>query len=354
MSKRPFPFKITIDDKISFARNLALLLKSGINLTESLVILKETSKSKSLKYILESIIIDIEKGQFFSNALSKFRDKLDDFFISVIEVGERTGKLIENLERISLELKKIQKLKSKMITFFIYPAFIITTMIGIMIIVIYFLFPKLLPIFQNLNVELPFATKIFLKTSTFLLDNGFYLLIAFIFLIFLFPFFMKIYRFRYLFHFFLLHTPIISRIIIKYNLSSFFRNFALLLESGLPVGEALKITSESINNLVYKKIIFSGVDFIMKGHSLQEFLLLNKSYFPYNFIQMIGIGEKSGNLVMTLFYLTQSLDEEIDTDLERFINLLEPLILVTIAALVGFIAYSIITPIYEISDKLQK
>ncbi len=97
MSKKPFIFRITIGDKINFSRNLALLLKSGINLSEALLILKESTYSTSLKYILENIIEDIEKGQFLANSLEKFSDKLDNFFISVIKVGEYTGKLVENL-----------------------------------------------------------------------------------------------------------------------------------------------------------------------------------------------------------------------------------------------------------------
>jgi type IV pilus assembly protein PilC len=105
---------------------------------------------------------------------------------------------------------------------------------------------------------------------------------------------------------------------------------------------------------VYEKLIYDAADFVIKGHSLGEVLNKNLKYFPYNFVQMIIIGERSGNLISTLLYLTENLDEEIDTDLERFMNAIEPIILITIAIIVGFTAYSIIIPIYEISNKLQK
>jgi type IV pilus assembly protein PilC len=354
MNKKPFIFRVSLSDKISFARNLALLLKSGISLPQSLEILKESSKSPSLKYILENVIKDVEKGQFLGNSLDKFSNKFDNFFVSIVKVGEYTGKLIENLERIAVEFRKIEKLRNKMISALIYPAFIIGTMIVIMIAVIYFLFPKLFPIFESLNVKLPLATRIFLKTSSFLLDYGIYIFLFIAIFFASFPLLLRFKKIKYLFHFIILHIPPFSIIIKKYTLTRFFRNLALLLESGIPIAEALKISSENVGNLVYEKIIYNAADFVSKGHSIGEFLNNNKKYFPYNFIQMIVIGEKSGNLINTLLYLTENLDEEIDTDLERFMSLIEPIILVTIALIVAFTAYSIITPIYEISNKLQK
>lgn len=354
MSKKPFIFRVTLGDKINFSRNLALLLKSGISLSEALVILKESSRSPSLKYILENIIHDIERGQFLANALEKFKDKLDNFFISIIKVGEYTGKLTENLERLAIEFRKIEKLRSKVITSLIYPAFIIGTMLLIVILVVYFLFPKLLPVFQNLGVELPLTTKIFLTVSLFLLNYGSYLFLSFLILIFSFPFLLKIKKFKYFFHFLLVNLPLLSNLIRKYALAEFSRNLGLLLESGLPIVEALKLSGESLNNLIYQQIIFESVEFIAKGHSLGEFFQKHQKYFPYNFIQMVIIGEKTGNLANTLFYLAENYDEELDIDLERFVNSLEPLILILIAGAVGFIALSVITPIYEITNKLSR
>jgi len=354
MSKKPFIFRISLKDKINFARNLALLLKSGINLLQSLEIIKNSSRSPSLQYILENTIKDLERGKFLGDSLEKFSDKFDDFFISIIKVGEDTGKLIENLERIAIEFKKIEKLKNKMITSLVYPAFIVGIMIVIMIAVVYFIFPKLLPVFENLNVKLPLTTRIFLEISSFILNYGIYLFLSLALFFASFPFFLRFKKIKYFSNFIILHLPVVSTIVKEYVLNRFFRNLALLLESGVPIAEAIKITAESIDNLVYKKIIYDAIDFVVEGHSLGEFLNKNLKYFPYGFVQMINIGEKSGTLINTLLYLTENLDEEIDTDLERFMNLLEPFILVIIAIMVGFIAYSIITPIYEITNKLQK
>ncbi len=354
MNKKPIIFRVSLNDKIFFARNLALLLKSGITLTEALVILKESTKSSSVRYILNEALKDIEKGQFLSNSLAKFSSQLDNFFISIIKVGELTGKLIENSERISIELRKIQRLKSKVISSLIYPSFIILTMFFIMFLVVYFLFPKLIPVFESLKVELPLTTRIFLKIAYFILNYGHFLFIGLIISGIGLGLALRNRKFRFYFDVFILNVPLLSSLFKKYSLASFSRNLAILLDSGVPIIESLNITSESLGNLFYKQKIAEAAEFVARGHGLEEFLNRYPKYFPYNFVKMITIGEKSGNLSNTLFYLAENLEEEIDIDLERFVNSLEPIILFVIAVMVGFIAISIITPIYEISDKLTR
>lgn len=354
MSNKPYFFKVSTKDKIFFARNLALLLKSGVSLVEALKIIRESSSSPSLKYIVSSLIEDVNKGQFLSNALEKFKNKIDNFFISIIKVGEYTAKLTSNLEKIAEELRKIERLKNKIISALIYPLFIIIVMIVVVILVIYFLFPRILPIFQSLHIDLPLSTKIFLKVSSFLLNYGYIIFLLLIIFIVLFFFLKRYDKFNFYIHFVFLKLPLISVLVKKYSLAQFSRSLGLLIESGLPIVEALDLCSQSSSNLVYKKIISEIKEKVSKGHSFAESLIEFQFLFPYNFIQMINIGEKTGTLFVTLSYLSDYLEEDIDISLAKMINLLEPIILFIVAALVGFIAFSIIIPIYELSDKLTK
>lgn len=354
MNKKPLIFRVSLNDKIFLARNLALLLKSGITLSEALTILKESTHSPSVKFILNEALKDIERGQFFSNSLARFSPQLDNFFISIIKVGELTGKLIENSERIASELRKVQRLKSKIISSLIYPSFIIATMFFIIFLVIYFLFPKLLPVFESLQIELPLTTKIFLKGAYFVLNYGHFLIIFLILFFIVLIFLARNEKTKFYLDLFILNLPLVSSLFKKYSLANFSRNLAILLESGVSIVEALDITSQSLGNLFYKKKISELSKFISEGHNLEEFLMKYPRYFPYNFVKMISIGEKTGNLSNTLLYLAENFEEEIDVDLERFVNSLEPMILFVIAVMVGFIALSIITPIYEISNKLTK
>ena len=351
--KKPFILHISLEDKILFCKNLSLLLKSGITLTEAINILKENTKSKALKYILNTTIKDIERGQYLANSLEKFNKVLGQFFIDIIRIGELTGTLSENLDRLGDELKKIGDLRRKVITTMIYPSFIIGTMIIMTIFLLYFVFPKITPIFENLGVDLPLPTKIFLKISNFFLNYGVYIFISFLILFILFLFSLKNKKVRFLFHYILLRLPIISTIIKNYTLAQISRILALLLRSGIKIVESFKICSNSISNEVYKKILEEGSNFIIAGHPSYEFFNKYQDLFYYNFVKMIEIGERTGNLESNLIYLTKSLEENVDTFLERFVNLLEPIILVVIAIVIGFMAISIVLPIYELSEKLQ-
>ena len=353
-NKQPRFFRISTKDKINFARNLALLLKSGISLVEALEILKGSAFTPSLRFIINSAIDDINKGQFLSSALEKFRSKIDNFFISVIKVGEYTGKLIQNLEKIAEELRKIERLRSKMISALVYPAFIIIVLIAVIILVIYFLFPRLLPVFQTLKVELPLSTKIFLNVSNFFLNYGYYIFLSFFVIFLIFLFLRRYYKFRFYLHYLLLKIPLISNLLKKYSLAEFSRNLAILIESGLSIVEALNLAGESSSNLIYRSAILKMKEKISSGHKFLECFQEFPSLFPYNFIQMINIGERTGSLATTLIYLANYFEDEIDISLERMVNSLEPIILFIVATIIGFMAYSIIVPIYELSDKLTK
>lgn len=353
MNKKPLILRLSLNDKILFFRNLALLLKSGLSLIDSLTTLKNYQKSKTLKYILETIIDDIQRGQFLANSLDKFTNVFGELTVSIIRVGEITGNLVENLEKLSEELRKIEKVRKKFISTMIYPSFIISVILVIIILVIYFIIPKLLPIFENLNVDLPTTTKVFLKISNFLINNGLYILLSLIMLIIIFIFLNRFKKLKYIFNFIFLKIPIIGELIKKYNLAQFSRSFALLLKSGIKIIEAIEISGKSLNNEVYKQNLIKASNFVLAGHSFNEFLSGYQNLFPYNFIKLIEVGEKTGNLEQNLFYLSNNYEEELDIAIERFVNSLEPFILIIMAIIVGFMAISIITPIYELSNKIQ-
>lgn len=353
MNKKPLFLKIPLGEKINFVRNLSLLLRSGISLLEALNILKENTRSKSLRYILDICALDVEKGQFLSNGLSKFKNIFGDFFINVIRVGELTGQLPENLDKLAEELNKIGALRRKIITTSIYPSFIISTMAILIILVLYFIFPKILPIFENLGVELPLITKIFIKVSNFLINNTIELGLLLIIFVLSFLIALRYEKSKFFVDLFFLKIPIFSKVLRSYILSEFSRTFGLLLGSGLKIVEGLNISANSLTNLVYKNALKNIASEVLAGHSLSESLEKTVKLFPYNFVKMVEIGERTGNLENNLKYLAKNLEEDVDTFLERFVNILEPLILIIIAIGIGFVALSIIMPIYELSEKIQ-
>jgi type II secretory pathway component PulF len=346
--------KLSLSQKILFAKYLAILLGSGISLTESLKLLEKQFRSKFVKNIIRKAIEDVNNGQFLSSSLSKYKDIFGEFFINVIKIGELSGNLVINLKYLAEELRKIQNLKRKIISALVYPVFVIMATLGIIFLLIFIVFPKILPIFSALKVELPLTTKIFIAVSSFFIKYGLYILILLIVLSISFILLMRLRSFKKFVHQILLKIPLISKII-KFTITvEFCRSLGLLLKSNISLVEALDITRKNINNLVYQDSLEGITKFVSSGHNVFEYLDKYPSLFHFNMVRMIEIGETTGNLINNLFYLSEVYESEIDERLQNLTNLLEPVILVIMAAIVAFIALSIIMPIYEVTEKLGK
>lgn len=344
--------RLPIQEQINFARHLSITIKAGLPIFEGLRIVRKQTGSKRFGRILDKTITDVSNGQPLADALERHR-AFSPYFISVIQVGEASGTLTDNLIYLSEELKKDKNLKSKVRSAFIYPSVILVATAGIVSFLVFFILPKVLPIFQSLRIKLPLTTRILITASSFLVDYWAWVIGGTIGFIVFFRLLLMIYSIRYLFHRALLFIPIASSIIVNFNLANFSRIMAILLKSGVRIVSAVKITSGTFNNLVYSRMLAYGADRVQKGEQLAETLKEHKILFPPLFSNMVEIGENTGNLEENLSYLSDFYTEEVDASVYALTTLLEPLLLLIMGAIVGFIAVSIITPIYEISSSLQ-
>ena len=167
-----FLLRVSIDDQVLLARHLAVMAKAGLPLLESVKMLQQETKSPSLAKILNQVVADVSNGQFLSGSLEKFKGIFGNLFINLIRVGESAGILAENLNYLADELKKKRELKKKVTGALIYPAVIFAATFGITLLLTVFIFPKILPIFKSLNVELPLSTRILIWLSNELTDYG--------------------------------------------------------------------------------------------------------------------------------------------------------------------------------------
>ncbi len=353
IKKRPLIFRVSNQEKLFFARQLALLLKSGISILDALNFLNKQTKSPSLKFVIENLIEDVSKGISLHTALRKFKSAFSEIFVNIIEVGEISGNLHQNLEYLANELQKQGELKNKIIASFIYPVFILLGTFAIMFLMIFIVFPKLMPVFLELKIELPLITKIFIKISTFLLNYWYLVIIFILFLILVFYLLFKFPQSRYFLDKILINFPFLGSIF-KYSLFiSFTRNTAILIKSGTDVVGAIAIASETIDNLFYQKIFNEIVNLLKEGHTLNELFYKKSKYFDDVFINLIEVGEKTGSLAENFFYLADYYQQLLDIKLRNFITILEPILLAAMGVIVAFISLAIITPIYQITQKIQ-
>jgi len=346
--------RVSSTEKFILARQLALMLRSGLSIIDSFEFLKEQTRSKTLKYIFEQVINDLQRGISLATSLRKFRNVFGDFFINIVEVGEASGNLDTNLDYLAITLEKQKELRGKVIATFIYPAFILAATLGISLLMIFVIFPKILPIFTELKIKLPLTTIIFIKISNFVL-NFWLLIIAYLIgLIIITMFLLRIDKIRYFFDKFIITIPVFKPIIRDSVFVTFSRNLALLLESGVDISRSLEFVITTINNEFYRQIFAEALTAIRQGHSLKEFLHKKSKYFDNVFINLLEIGEKTGSLQKNLFYLADYFEADLSTRLKNLTTILEPVLLIFMGIIVGFMALSIVIPIYELSDKLQK
>ncbi len=348
-----FTPRFSLKEQIFIVQRLSFLIEAGVPILESLKMVRGF-RSKAKREVFDQIIKSVNGGQTLSKSFEKFSYTFSPFFINVIKVGETAGVLGDNLGFLAQELKKERELKNKIISSLIYPFLILFATLGIILLLLLFIFPKVLPIFKSLNMKLPLPTKILILASDFLKAYGLYLLILVFVLIFLFLILIKkSSSFKKAVDFIVLKLPIFGKVFQNYQLANFCRTFSILIKAGVPLVEATKILFQSTTNLVYKKEIEKLKESVAKGQRIQVQLEKNPKLFPEIMTQMIATGEKSGKLSRSLFYLAELYEGDFDEMTKNLSSLLEPFLMIFLGFLVAFIAISIIIPIYNVTQYLS-
>ncbi len=344
----------SIKEQTMFAKRLSFLIKAGVPLLESLHLIRNQTKSSGKAKIFDAVIEDVSQGQYLSTGLGKFRNHFGEFTINLIRIGEMSGILAENLMYLAEELAKKNALQRKVKSALVYPIFISITTLGVTGMLTVFIFPKIMPVFASLNITLPLSTRILLWISVFLQSWGIHLILGIIAAIALFVFARKkIYKLHRATDHLLLMLPIAGEITRSYNVSNFCRTLGLLLHSGVHVTEALYITASVTKNLVYREAYEAIAKEVLKGETISKNIAVGTIVFPDLLSHMVAIGEKSGSLTETLRYLSDLYETEVDEKTKNLSNTIEPVLLVCMGLIVGLIAVSVITPIYDITKNLQ-
>ncbi len=344
----------SIKDQTFFAKRLSFLVKAGIPMLESMSLIVAQTKSKSKAKILKRVMADIANGQSLATSLGRFKRSFGNFAINLIKSGESSGNLTQNLSYLADELNKRRILKKKIMSALLYPVIITVATIGITVLLILYVFPKILPIFKSLRAELPPTTRALIWVSDLIKNEGMYILIGLIvFIVSLILIIKHNKKVRMLYDGLIIKIPLFGKIAKNYNLANTTRTFGLLLKSGMPVNEALFVTAETTDNLQYKTAFEKMSRDVIKGKNISEIIKKYPNLFPLMIGHMIAIGEKSGNLSNTLIYLSEYYDNEFQELTKNLSNSIEPVLMVVMGAMVGLVAVSIITPIYGITQHLH-
>jgi len=346
--------RISLQDRINFARHLSLVIKAGLPIFEGLKIIQQQTESPVLKRVVDELLVEVNNGKFLADGLQRYEYLFGGFFVNIVRVGESSGTLAKNLLYLAAELKRSKMLESKVRSAMVYPLVILVATIAVAGFLTFYVFPKLIPVFASLNVQLPITTRIMLWTLNFFTAYGLYVAVGVIlFIVLLKVIVNQVKAVKYVIDQIILYTPVLSSLSIGVNMVNFTRVLGLLLKSGVKIVESLNITAATFNNSVYRNILGKASEQISKGGQLGAYLTTKRHYFPPLVSGMVLIGESTGNLEENLEYLSEYFDDEVDTRLHALTSLIEPIMLLFMGFIVGFVALSIITPIYSISQGIK-
>ena len=345
--------RFRVRDQIIFTKRLAMMLQSGMPIVTSLEMLGDESHAKGAGRIAMSLADDVARGMSLANALSKFKTVVGEFSISIVKVGESSGTLPENLEYIATELKKKYDLQKQVVGALIYPCVIVMSTLGITTMLIVYIFPKIMPIFLSLHVALPWSTRVLILYSYVLSHYGLWLLGGVVCMGVSFSYALRLERFRLLVDQVILRIPVFGLLSRYYNLAQTCRTLSLLLQSDVRFVQALDIAADSLKNQVYTQALGVVSAGVLRGQRLSTELARFPRLFPPLLVQMISVGEATGNLSGTLMYMSEMYESDIRDWTKNLTSVLEPILMLTMGLLVGFIAVSIITPIYAITQNLH-
>jgi type IV pilus assembly protein PilC len=344
---------ISLGEKIVFISNLGIMIKAGISVPKSLRILTNQTTNSRFKNILTDIASQVEEGKNLGEALEKHANVFSNIFVSMVKVGELGGNLEKSLEYLSTQLQREADLKSKTKGAMMYPAVIVAAMVIIGVLMSIFVLPKLTSIFKDFDTELPLLTRIVIDVADFMGNNGLLVLGMLVALVVAVAFFLRTYPGKKSLHTALLYFPIVNPIVKKINLARFSRILSSLLKSGIPIVQALEVASDSISNVLYRELTAKAAGEVKLGKSLTDTLGKDTNLFPVLVVQMMQVGEESGTTEDILEQLAQHYEQEVDDTMKNLSSIIEPLLLLTIGTVVGFLALALISPIYNISQNIK-
>lgn len=346
-------FFVSQKEKIFFTEHLSLMIKGGIPISEAIETLRNETKSSTFRKALDGVSKRILEGQRLSKSFELYPRIFSNFFCNVVRVGEESGTLEESLKYLAQQLKSDYEMGRRVKGALIYPIIIIIVTIIVAMAVTFFVLPKIVGLFQILEIELPIATRILIKTASFLKRNFILLIIGIILSILIFKILQRLKFFKFYFDKTSLSLPFVSQIFKNLNLARFSRTFFTLLKSGMPILEALEICANTHPNEVFKKNLFSVRLGVERGEKISQGLKESSKIFPSVFSQMVVIGERSGTLEESFLYLANFYEGEVDSVLKNLSGVLEPILLIFVGVFVAFVALAIIIPIYRFVGALR-
>lgn len=341
--------KVKAKDLVTFSRQFSVLIGASVSIVQTLKLLADQTSSPKLKAIISEVSGDVEGGTRLSDALAKHPKVFNDFFINVIRSGENSGKLDEVLNYLADEVEKDYDMTSKIKGAMIYPAFVFSAMLGVGVVMIVYVVPKLTAMIMESGTELPVATKILIWLSDVLGVYWPHLLVLAIGGVIGIKFLKKFPLFKVITDTALLRLPIFGKLFRQIYVVRFARSLQTLLIGGVNLSKGLKISADIVSNAVFKDIIMKTKKEVEDGNSM-SIIFAQNPIVPSMVAQMISIGEKTGRLDTILGSIAKFYGREVDNTIDNLMSLMEPMIMVMMGIGVAAMVMAIMMPMYNMAS----
>ena len=345
--------RISHKDVALFAWQLYTMTDAGIPLIRSLNSIIRQTKNERLKNIIRGVVGDINKGMSLSEAMKKYPKAFSPFFVSMIEVGEIGGKLDRVLEDVAKYYETMVERRSKIISALSYPTLLLVGCFGVVAFLIFFLVPRLFVMFEDVGADIPATTSVLIGLGGFLQNNLLYVLGVLVASVIGIRLYIKTESGRHAVDTLVLRIPIVGNIVKKIILSRFAHSLSIMINGGVPLMSSLRITREIVRNSAIRRIVDDLISCVSEGDPINEVLSRHR-LIPDMVVNMVAVGEETGKLGEMLKKVSSYYDREVNSSINNLTKIAEPVLLVGMAAVVGFIAISILDPITDLIVNINR
>lgn len=338
--------KVSKKDLAIFSRQLAVMMQSRVPVTQSLKSLAIQVKNPAFRDKILKISQLVEEGNPLSEAFLAYPEIFNIFYVSLIKTGEASGKISESLYYLSDHLEREHDITSKISGALIYPIFVISVLFVVITLVIFFVMPRLIDLLKQTTAKPPLFTQLMIGFYSFLGHYGWVVMVGFVLLVLFIIYYFTTKEGKKRYDSFILKIPFIGGFFKKIFLIRFAENISTLIGAGLSINNALKITRDTLDNFIYKKILTETEEKVSEGEKISSVLVKYAEYAPPFVVQMIQVGEETGTLDKNLMEIVNFYEKEVKQAIETFTALLEPILIIFLGVVVALLAISVLEPLY--------
>ena len=347
-----FSGRITTKDKVVFTRQLATLIGAGLPLAQSLRTVQEQTTNKRMQEIVQEIISDVEGGKSLSDSFAKHPEAFNKVYVALVSAGETSGTMDDSLKRLAAQQEKEAAMMSKIRGAMMYPSIVLVVIILVIGFMLFTVVPQVEGLYRDLNKGLPFVTLMMIKTANFFSSLWWLVILAMIIGGYFLAQYLKTEQGIRTKDIFKLNVPLFKGMFRKMYMARFARTSQVLLRTGVPMLDMLRITADAVNNVIISESILRASDKVKGGKALSA-SLSNEDYFLAMVPQMIKIGEQSGKIDEMMGKTAQVYEDELDEEIRALSTAIEPVLMVFLAIVAGTMVAAILLPIYSLVGNIN-